>query len=44
MNPAPAASTDDFRAGDPTRHTRHIRTIASGGVDDLEATARESVL
>ncbi|MDK0519474.1 hypothetical protein [Streptomyces sp. ML-6] len=41
MNPAPAASMDGFRAGDPTRHTR---TIASGGIDELEATARESVL
>ncbi|MET9917142.1 hypothetical protein [Streptomyces sp. NPDC006435] len=44
MDPAPAVSTDAFRAGDPTCHTCHIRTIASGSIDDLEAAARESVL
>jgi hypothetical protein len=44
VNPAPAASMGAFRTGDPTCHTCHIRTIASGGVDDLEAAARESVL
>ncbi|MFF8615823.1 hypothetical protein [Streptomyces sp. NPDC015350] len=41
MNPAPTAPTDGSRAGKPTRH---IRTIASGGIDDLEAAAPESVL